>query len=152
MPGWLLQLDEPGYEWQERNLPAPDAEITALQAFVGRPLPADYVAFLRMTDGAVLSYEDEWLLQIWPAWQVPEVCKGYGFISERIPDGIPIAADGGSEALVYDMRPQHADGQYPIYLVNYITIGWKEAIFCAPDFRSMLLSRHSLFDHVGPFP
>lgn len=145
MDDWLLQLDSPGYEWQERNSPASGSEIAALLSFVGRPLPADYVAFLRMSDGATLSYKDDWLLQIWPAWQVPEVCAGYGFTPQRIPGGISIAADGGSEALVYDTRPQHPDGQYPIYLVNYVTINWREAIFCAPDFHSMLLLRHSLF-------
>lgn len=152
MLDWLHQLDAPGYEWQERNPPASDAEIAALQSFVGRPLPADYVAFLRLANGATLSYRDQWLLYIWPAWQVPEVCAGYGFTPERIPGAIPIAGDGGSEALVYDMRPQHADGDYPIYLVNYITIGWDEAIFCAPDFCSMVLLRHSLFDRLRPFP
>lgn len=145
MPDWLRQLDKPGYYWQERNSPASDPEIAALQSFVGRQMPADYVAFLRMTDGAILSYRDEWLLQIWPAWQVPEVCIGYGFTPERIAGGIAIASDGGSEALVYDTRAQHRDSQYPIYLVNYVTIGWREAIYCAPDFRSMLLLRHGLF-------
>ena len=145
MDDWLLQLDGQGYVWQERNSAASDAEIAALQSFVGRPLPAEFVAFLRMANGATLSYQDRWLLHIWPAWQVPEVCAGYGFTPDRIPGAVAIASDGGSEGLVYDIRPHHADSQYPIYLVNYVTIGWREAIFCAPDFRSMLLQQHSLF-------
>ena len=152
MDDWLLQLDGPGYEWRERNLPASDAEIAVLQAYVGRPLPADYVTFLRLTNGATLSYNDQWVVHIWSAWQVPEVCAGYGFTPDVVPGAIAIASDGGSEGLVYDIRPPHADGHYPIYLVSYIGIGWDEAIFCAPDFRSMLLLRDSLFDQLRPFP
>lgn len=40
-------LEGEDYRWEDRPPPATEQEISSLVGFVGRPLPEDYVAFLR---------------------------------------------------------------------------------------------------------
>lgn len=44
---WLDILEGEDYRWEDRPPPATEQEISSLVGFVGRPLPEDYVAFLR---------------------------------------------------------------------------------------------------------
>src|SRR5258708_11411473 len=54
--------------------------------------------------------------------------------------------DAGGEGLVFDMRARHPDSQYPILAVNYVTVGWREALHVADSFRELLLLRHELLE------
>ncbi|WIG57908.1 MAG: hypothetical protein OJF49_000653 [Ktedonobacterales bacterium] len=144
MAEWLSILDAPEYIWELRAPPATEAQIAEFEAFCGRPLPDDYIAFLRTSNGGALWYKDIWFMQFWPIQDIPAICSGYGFIQSEIPDAIAFGADAGSEGLVFDMRSEHADGQYPIFAVNYVSISWRKAIPVSPDFRSLLLLRHEL--------
>jgi hypothetical protein len=51
---WLERFDDPGYRWDVQQPPANESAIVALAAFAGRPVPADYVAFLRDSEGGAL--------------------------------------------------------------------------------------------------
>ncbi len=144
---WLSTLDGPHYTWDDHGQPATDEEIVVLERFVRRPLPPDYVAFLRMCNGATLWHGDHWFIKIWPSGQIPDVTSGYRF-DMRMPSAIPFASDGGGEALVFDIRPAHPDGRYPILLVNYVTVGWDETIPVASCFRELMLLSDSLFHAV----
>lgn len=142
--GWLDQLDTPDYRWDDRPPPATDAEIAALTQFAGRPLPSEYAAFLKRSDGGALWYRDMWYLWLWRAADIPTWSAAYGFTAQRIPGALVIGSDGGSEGIVLDTRPERADSAYPIYAVNFVSIGWDTALMIAPEFRSLLLLRHEL--------
>ena len=68
---WLEALEGGDYRWEDRPLPAIEQDIAALAAFVGRPLPDDYVAFLRRHDGGSLWYRDVWYIHLWRAGDIP---------------------------------------------------------------------------------
>jgi len=141
---WLDQLEGADYRWDDRPPPAPEAEIAALAHFVGRPLPSDYVAFLRRHNGGALYYCDLWFLRLWRAADIPAWSAAYGFTPHTIPGAIAIGSDAGSEGIVLDVRPEQADGAYPIYAINFVGVSWKDAIAVAPDFRSLLQLRQRL--------
>ncbi len=141
---WLNQLEGPDYRWDDRPPPATDAEIAALTQFVGRPLPVDYAVFLRRYGGGALWYRDLWYLWLWRAADIPTWAAAYGFTPQRVPGTIVIGSDGGGEGIVLDTRPEHADGKYPIYAINFVSIDWEDALLVAPDFRRLLLLRREL--------
>jgi SMI1/KNR4 family protein SUKH-1 len=143
---WLETLQGVDYRWDVRPLPATEQDIAALGVFVARPLPDDYVAFLRHHDGGALWYRDVWYIHLWRASDIPEWSSAYGFSAAAIPGAIPIGSDGASECLALDIRPQHSNGNYPICAINFVSIDWDEALPVAPDFRSLLLLRHALLE------
>jgi hypothetical protein len=141
---WLAQLHGPGYEWTASpDQPATEREIARLQAYSPRPLPEDYVAFLRRYGGGDIWYEDLWLILVIPPAKVPQWHEGYGFTTD-MPEALLFGSDGGGEGLVFDMRDHHPDGRYPILAVNYVTVGWKETLHVADSFRELMLLRHEL--------
>ena len=141
---WLSQLHGLGYVWTPPlNEPATESEMAALQAYSPRPLPEDYVAFLRRYGGGEIRYQDLWLIRVIPPANVPSFQEGYGF-AKRMPEALIFGDNGGGEGLVFDLRARHPDGQYPILAVNYVTVGWMEALHVADGFRELLLLRHEL--------
>jgi hypothetical protein len=143
---WLSQLHGPGYVWTPPlDAPATESEIAALQAYSPRPLPEDYVAFLRRHGGGEIWYQDVWLVRVIPPADVPSYQEGYGF-AKGMPEALIFGGDGGGEGLVFDMRAHHLVGHYPILAVNYVTIGWKETLHVADSFRELLLLRHELLE------
>lgn len=145
---WLALLDGPAYTWELRNPGATEEELERLAAFFGRLLPDDYAAFLRMSNGAILSYDDEWYMRLWTSSDIPSWSAAYGFVPSAIPGAIAFGDDGGGEGLVFDVRPERPDGRYPIFLVNFVTIGWKDAIHVADDFRGLVSLKQGLFHEV----
>jgi len=143
---WLDALDGADYRWDSRPTPATEQDLAALAAFIGRPLPDDYAAFLRRHDGGALWYRDVWYIQLLRAGDIPAWSAAYGFTADAIPGAIAIGSDGGGEGLVLDVRSQHGDGDYPICAINFVTLDWNAAISVAPDFRRLLLLRHGLLE------
>ncbi len=141
---WLDILEGDDYRWEVRPLPASERDIAALAEFVGRPLPEDYVAFLRRHDGGALWYRDVWYIHLWRTTDIPAWSTAYGFTPANIPGAIAIGSDGSGEGLVLDVRLEQGDGNYPIYAINFVSIGWDEALAVATDFRNLLLLRHGL--------
>jgi hypothetical protein len=141
---WLDVLETTDYRWVGRERPAPEAAIAALARFAGHDLPDDYVAFLRQQNGGALWYRDTWYIHLWRAEDIPSWSAGYGFTPDEIPGTLVLGDDGADEALVMDVREERSDRRYPIYASNYYSVEWELAIPVAPDFRSLLLLRHSL--------
>jgi hypothetical protein len=63
-----------------------------------------------------------------------------------MPGAILFGNDGGGEGFVSDIRSEHPDGCYPILAVNYVSLGWDEAIYVASDIRSLLSLQHGLLE------
>lgn len=62
----------------------------------------------------------------------------------EFPGALVLGSDGADEALIMDMREERTDRRYPICAINYYSVEWELALPVAPDFRSLLLLRHSL--------
>jgi hypothetical protein len=77
---------------------------------------------------------------------LPSASSGYGFTPERIPGAVALGSDGGGEGIVFDLRPQHPDGYYPIVAVNFVSVNWRETIHIADSFRDLLLLRRPLLE------
>jgi hypothetical protein len=135
---WLRALEGPGYIWEQRSLPASEAELAELVAFFGRPLPQDYEAFLRCSNGGYLQYKDLWEIRFWRSGDIPRWSAAYGFVPARMPGAVAFADLPGGEGLVFDIRTDHADQHYPILAVNFVTIGWEETLVVATDFRALV--------------
>ena len=64
---WLRALEGPDYVWEQRAAPAGEEEVAELAVFFGQPLPEDYAAFLRATNGGYLPFKDRWEIRFWIA-------------------------------------------------------------------------------------
>ena len=62
----------------------------------------------------------------------------YGINQETMPGALAFGDDGGSECLVFDARLQRPDGLYPVYAVNFVSIGWQDATWIAAGFLELL--------------
>lgn len=140
---WLAALDGPEYKWHARQPGVSDEEVAALSERIARPLPKDYETFLRYYGGGDLWYEDIWCVVLWHPREIPAVSDGYGFTA-GMPGALTFGSDGGGEGLVFDVRREQQGGQLPVLAVNYVTIGWDEAIHVADSFRDLLLLQHPL--------
>jgi hypothetical protein len=141
---WLWLLQAPNYVWYSRYPPATDEEVERLASYFGRPLPPDYDTFLRTCSGGELSNDDLWTIHLWPIGEIPRWSEAYGFVPDRMANAVAFGDNGGGETLVFDTRPEHPDGQYPVVAVNLVSIGWDEVILVAESFRDLMLLRHPL--------
>lgn len=141
---WLALLQAPEYDWHSRNPAASEGDLDTLADYFGRPLPANYAAFLRAWSGAEVSCRGTWRMRLWSARDIPAWSSAYGFTPERMPNAGAFGDNGGGEALVFDLRPERIEGAYPVMAVNFVSISWSEAIPVATSFRELLLLRRPL--------
>jgi hypothetical protein len=141
---WSPVLQHPGYAWEFRHPGATDNDLNERRAFCGRPLPEDYMAFLRLSNGGGLWYQDIWYVRFWRSVDIPSWSAAFGFVPDEMPGALAFADDGGGEGLVFDIRQEQQDGLYPVVAANFVTIGWKEVIPVAQDFRRLMLLRREL--------
>lgn len=146
---WSAVLQDSGYAWEYRYPGATEDELARLAAFFGRPLSEDYTAFLRLSNGGGLWYQDLWHIRFWRSADIPSWSAAFGFLPDEMPDAVAFADNGGGEGLVFDIRQEQKDGRYPVLAVNFVTVGWEEVIPVAQDFQSLLLLRRNLLDRTG---
>src|SRR5262249_1748313 len=103
-----------------------------------RPLPQDYAAFLRSTNGGYLQHKDLWDIRFWRSSDIPTWSAAYGFVPARMPGAVAFADLPGGEGLVFDIRAHHVDQHYPILGVNFVTRGGDETVVGVSDFRALV--------------
>ena len=146
---WLSAIQtDPDYQWHSRNPGAAYQQVAQLEQFAGRPLPDDYVAFLKVANGAALSYKDVWYMRVWAADDIPAWSAAYGFTATRVHGALVIGDNGGSEALLFDLRPQHPDKRYPVCALDFVSLDWNDALRVADTFQETLQLRHPLLGEV----
>ncbi|HEY7780427.1 MAG TPA: SMI1/KNR4 family protein [Ktedonobacterales bacterium] len=143
-PDWESVLRQPNYSWEQRYPGATNDQLARLTEYFGRSLPQDYAAFLRLSDGAGLWHGDLWYIRLWRSADIPSWSAAYGFVPTKMHGAIAFGDDGGEEGLVFDIRPERAEGPYPVFAVNLVSVGWKEALPIADDFRQLLLLSREL--------
>jgi hypothetical protein len=81
---------------------ADENDVAAVEQFVGRRLPSDYIGVLHRHDGAEGWIGDQYLA-LWPANEV--IANNVTLETERlIPGNLLFATDGGGEAFGFDGR------------------------------------------------
>ncbi len=154
--------------------PPTPAELAALEAAVGAPLPAPFVAFLATSNGGRLEYaldvpagERELRVVFWSLFSTREPLPGlrangkflHELASERalkgVPHGyLPFATDGGASVAYLDLTPEGAGR-----VVGYIEglPGWTgvpESAFVelAPSFEAFLHRLYRVFEEERSNP
>jgi hypothetical protein len=135
---WLLRLQATDCQWLEQRAGATEEDISALAAFFGQPLPADYEAFLRFANGARIVGHDGWYLRVWESYDIPIWADAYEFFSGEFPGIMPIADDGGDECIVFDMRREGEARHMAVFSIPFISIHWDDARYKVPNFHEYL--------------
>ena len=123
-----------GHQW-DGNLPASEADIAALVAGAPVPLPAEYLALLRLSDGgtAMLAGYPSYV-RIWPAGAVLGENADYR-VAEWLPGFVGFGDNGGPDMVGFDTRR----GQpYPVCAVPFAPMEWSSAMGTVADFGAFI--------------
>jgi hypothetical protein len=116
-----------------RQPPAADEAIEELVRTAGIPLPPEYLAFLRETNGGEgeLGVQPGWFV-MWHAEEVVSFNRDYE-VAANAPGLLGFGSSGGGELLAFDTR----GGQpYPVVAVPFIGMSAKDALLVAPSFAT----------------
>lgn len=112
------------------NPGANEQALSELQAAVQVELPADYLAFLRWTNGADGDIGKNYV-QVWPAEEITS--DPYPF-EEFVPGLLFIASDGGSGLFGFDTRMH----PMPIVIIHRDDLDLDYLVVAAPSFTAFL--------------
>jgi hypothetical protein len=136
MAALLDILSDPTAGWTRRP-PATEAAIQTLAARCGFPLPEEYLAFLRYSNGGegFLCIEP-WYVQLCSAEVLVEYNHDYN-VEEFLPGWFAIGSNGGGEMLAIRKR----DGSpCPVYMVPFIPMAESDAVQIAHDFEMFAMA------------
>lgn len=119
----------------EQNLrpPATDQDIGDAETSLGLTLPADYVEFLKLSDGYAGFIGDATFLDMWPVSDLATRNREYG-VETYAPGLLAIGSDGGGEMYGFDTR----SGLWSIVQVPFVPMNWESAQAVAPTFYTFL--------------
>ena len=133
---------------QENPFPKGDPLHAAYRAFdpsrwtiPNRPLPQQYLDFLRWSNGGEFRTGERWF-QFFPALDpahgVRAMLLAY-HLPQYMPGSIPFAFNGGGTFNLFDMRQEAVDGEYPVVCSHSGNLGWKpdECVQIAASFLSV---------------
>jgi len=111
--------------------PASEDSIRALKNNCEWDLPADYLSFLRLSNGGdgELGIDPGWF-QIWPAEEVLPLNEGYE-IHTNIPGFFGFGSNGAGELLAFETRAPHSGA---VYMIPFVAMEESDAIKIADDF------------------
>jgi hypothetical protein len=95
------KLDQLLAEFSACEPGAPDA-LARLAQFAGRPLPPDFISFLRSYGGGEGFIGDNYVM-LWSASDIPKLNEAYN-VSEFAPGLMLFGSDGGGEGYAFDHR------------------------------------------------
>lgn len=106
----------------ERRPGATTAAMTAGAAELGAPLPADYVEFLKLTNGGEGFINKQAYVMLWGIEELASMNKSYE-VEKYAPGLLIFGSDGGGEAYGFDTR----DSQWPVVQVPFVGMDWSLA-------------------------
>ena len=111
--------------WQHREPPASAAALRDLAEAAPVPLPEEYAALLRFSNGGEgqLAVEPGWF-QLWPVEEVLELNRAYG-VNEFLPGFFGFGSSGGGELLALDLR---SGPPFRVVMVPFIPMDEAEAV------------------------
>lgn len=116
-----------------QQTPALEEDIAVLASHF-RSCPLDYTMLVRQATEIELQHRSGQYLRIWGPPGCLEMDEGYG-IRERIPGAFPFGDDGGGHILFFANGHQGRG----IYHVGYGNLDLDDAIWVAPNLRSLLV-------------
>jgi hypothetical protein len=121
--------------WQHREPPASAAVLRELASAAPVPLPDEYAALLRFSNGGEgqLAVEPGWF-QLWPAEKVLEMNRGYA-VNEFLPGFFGFGSNGGGELLALDLR---SGPPFRVVMVPFIPMDVDEAVTVSETFAEFL--------------
>jgi hypothetical protein len=121
--------------WRRRPGPADAEVVAALARAAPIPLPAEYLALLRLHDGGEgeLGAAPGWF-HLWPAGEVMQANSGYG-LAEHLPGFFGLGSNGGGELLALDSRGRLP---WPVVMVPFTVLDAAEARPVAADFAELV--------------
>lgn len=127
-------LNDSSRKWH-RNSPADETAIQRLLAESRLDLPADYLSFLRFSNGGegTLGIKPGYF-SLWPVEEVSELNQAYE-VQQSLPWCFGFGSNGGGELLAFDTRgPQ----PWKIVMVPFVTLDEEDVWPVADDFLSFL--------------
>ena len=122
------------YQWDSRPA-ASEADIAALIEASRVPLPGDYLALLRLSNGGsaqISGYPN--YVRIWPAKLAIENNKGYQ-VQKWLPGFIAFGDNGGPDMVGFDTR----NGEpYPVCSIPFAPMEWEGAMGTVADFKTFI--------------
>ena len=128
-----MTLDKPG-AWAGAAA-ADDADVASLERRAPIRLPAEYLAFLRQSNGGEgeLTVQPYWLI-VWPAEDVLPLNRRYG-VEENVPGFFAIGSSGGGEMIAFEMGQGEA---CPVVMIPFVPMQASEARRVAESFAGLL--------------
>ena len=123
-----------GHQWDVQP-PATERDLAALVAASPRPLPTEYLALLRLSDGgtAMMAGYPSYV-RIWPARGAVEDNRDYE-VPRWLPGFVAFGDNGGPDMVGFDTRRGEP---YPVCAVPFAPMEWKAAMGIVPDFGAFI--------------
>ena len=120
--------------WHREPPALPDV-IAQLLAQSELDLPADYLDFLRFSNGGGGDFgiDSDWYY-LWPAEEVLQLNRDYE-IQQWVPGFFAIGSDGGGEALVFDTR---TSAPWKLYKISFSCLAEDEILLVAESFATFI--------------
>jgi len=129
-------LGDPHAIWS-RQPPVSEAVIQELSASCGFTLPAEYVSFLRFSNGGEGSLCIEpWCFQLYPAEEIIPFNRGYK-VDEFLPAYFAIGSNGAGEMFVIRKRE---GSPCPVYMVPMVPMAESDVVQIAHDFEMFAMA------------
>jgi hypothetical protein len=127
-------VNDPSTKW-DRMPPADERSIGNLLANCKLDLPADYLSFLRLSNGGEgeLPAEPRWF-QIWPAEESLKANNDYN-VQEFVPGFFGFGSGGGGELLAFDTRTAQP---WKVYMIPFAPMQEEYAIEIAGSFIAFI--------------
>ncbi|RRJ66156.1 SMI1/KNR4 family protein [Paenibacillus oralis] len=107
----------------------------ALWSIPNKPLPADYLDFLRFSNGGEFENGERYF-QFFDADEVRSMLLAYEF-PEYMPGAVPFAMDGSGNHYIWDMRGDRKNREYPILVASSGNLGYEDAVQIAETFMEL---------------
>jgi SMI1 / KNR4 family (SUKH-1) len=116
-----------------RRAGATDAIISEREKQLGLKLPAEYVEFLKLTNGGEGFIGKNAYVMLWGVTELASMNQSYE-VQEYVPGLLIIGSDGGGEAYGFDTRAP----QWPIVQVPFVGMTWDVAHPMGESFGAFL--------------
>jgi hypothetical protein len=117
-------------ERQRIGLPQSDPSRWSLP---GSPLPAQYLEFLRWSNGGAFRNGERWFDSFFHTAEVRSYLLAYD-LPQYMPGVIPFAFDGSGTFYVFDMREASIAGEYPVLIAAAGNLGFSDCRKIASSF------------------
>jgi hypothetical protein len=112
---------------------ATDAMIAESERKLGLKLPAEYVEFLKVSNGGEGFIGPNAYVMLWPVEELAERNRSYE-VGDATPGLLIFGSNGGGEAYGFDIRTPH----FPIVQVPFIVLSWDDALPVGGSFDEFL--------------